>query len=258
MEDYLRQLYLDSIKRCILGLIYEDAPSFRFDTRREFALNFLPGRKKRFDLSVRKAGLDWPSQAHSMIGLERMNNLQACVEQVIAEGVPGDLIETGVWRGGACILMRAILTAHGISDRIVWLADSFEGLPAPKMKQDRRLRMNKIKALAVSVEQVKRNFEAYGLLDDQVRFLKGWFRDILPAAPINQLAVLRMDGDLYESTMDSLSNLYPKLTIGGFAIVDDFNLEPCRQAVKDYREQKGVTEDIVKIDDCGVFWRREK
>jgi O-methyltransferase len=111
--------------------------------------------------------------------------------------------------------------------------------------------------LGVSVEQVKANFSRYGLLDDQVRFLKGWFSETLPSAPIERLAILRLDGDMYESTMDALRALYPKLSIGGFAIIDDYGALPqCRQAVEDYRREQGIVESIQTIDWSGVYWQR--
>ena len=99
----------------------------------------------------------------------------------------------------------------------------------------------------------------YGLWDDQVRFLKGWFKDTLPNAPMQQIAVMRLDGDMYELTMDGLNALYPRLSVGGFVIIDDYVLlEPCRQAVDDYRRQHDITEEIVPIDFTGAYWRREK
>jgi len=169
-------------------------------------------------------------------------------------------METGVWRGGAAILMRGVLQAHAISNRRVWLADSFEGLPAPnpaKYPHDAHDRLHTIPYLAVSLERVRANFESYGLLDDQVRFLKGWFRDTLPTAPVERLAVLRLDGDMYESTMDALTYLYPKLSTGGYLIVDDYGAVPaCRQAVHDYRAAHDITEEIKAIDWGGVYWQR--
>lgn len=198
--------------------------------------------------------------AHTMIGMIRLNNLQYCVEDVIKNRIPGDLIETGVWRGGATIFMRAILKAYGQTDRKVWVADSFEGLPATKdstYTDDHSLHwLSRIEPLAVSEEQVRENFFRYELLDDQVVFLKGWFRDTLPTAPIEKLAILRMDGDLYESTMDALENLYPKLSPGGYAIVDDYFLPPCKKAVHEYRDREGITDKIIQIDSQGVYWQR--
>lgn len=154
--------------------------------------------------------------------------------------------------------MRGILRAYNIHDRKVWVADSFAGLPAADLERypvDQG--WDKLNLpLAVSMEEVKANFARYQLLDDQVCFLPGWFRDTLPSAPIEQLAVLRLDGDLYESTLDALTHLYPKLAVGGFAIIDDYNLGTCRQAVDDYRAAYNITDPIQGIDGWGVFWRR--
>ena len=111
--------------------------------------------------------------------------------------------------------------------------------------------------LAVTQEQVKANFERYGLLDDQVRFIPGWFKDTLHKAPIEQISVLRLDGDLYESTIQALEPLYPKLSPGGYCIIDDYNLEYCRKAVADYRSQHGITAEIIDIDGYGAYWRKD-
>jgi hypothetical protein len=195
-----------------------------------------------------------------MVGLRRLDNLQACVEDVLRQGVPGDLIETGVWRGGAVILMRAVLKAYGVTDRAVWVADSFAGLPAPDAAhypQDTGSDLHQFSYLAVPLEQVRAHFAAYGLLDGQVRFLPGWFRDTLPAFPGGRLAVARLDGDLYESTRDALVHLYPRLSVGGYLIVDDYGAVPaCRRAVHDYRERQGIRDEMVPIDWTGVYWRR--
>ena len=168
-------------------------------------------------------GRHWPRTAETMVGLKRLRNIRECVEQVLEDQIPGDLIETGVWRGGSCIYMRAILAAHEIGDRTVWVADSFEGLPPPTLPQDEGLNFNESPELAVGVDEVRANFERYGLLDDQVRFLIGWFADTLPG-PVRQLAVLRLDGDLYESTWDAMTALEPLVSPGGFVIVDDYGV----------------------------------
>jgi len=169
-------------------------------------------------------------------------------------------IVSGVWRGGATIFMRAVLKAYGATDRLVWVVDSFEGLPHPnatKYPADDRDKHHTYSLLRVDVEQVKENFKRYGLLDEQVRFLKGWFRDTLPSLAKQRWAVVRLDGDMYESTMDGLVNLYPNLSVGGYLIVDDYGAIPsCRQAVEDYRRAQGIDDPIQAIDWTGVFWRR--
>jgi hypothetical protein len=205
---------------------------------------------------LRAGGKDWPARAHTMIGFKRLDNLQHCAETVIRERIPGDFIETGVWRGGASIFARAVLKAHNVTDRTVWVADSFEGLP--NHVEDAPLYLlNDL--LAVTQETVQENFSRYGLLDDQVKFLKGWFCDTLPVAPIERLSVMRLDGDLWESTMDALDNLYPKLSVGGYVIIDDYYfLQQCRLAVLDFRTKHGITDRIEEIDGLGVYWRRSK
>jgi O-methyltransferase len=211
------------------------------------------------DPLLREIGLDRPRIAHTMIGLERLSNVRACVETVIIDAIPGDLIEAGVWRGGATIFMRGLLRAYGITDRRVWVADSFAGLPPPdpRYPADAGSQHHTIDALKVSLEEVSANFERYGLLDDQVVFLKGWFKDTLPTAPIGKLAVARLDGDMYESTIDALTALYPKLSPGGYLIVDDYGALPgCRRVVDDYREANGITEPMEAIEGGAVYWRR--
>lgn len=201
----------------------------------------------------------WPSHAHTMLTRDRLDNIEVCVRTVVEDGVPGDLIETGVWRGGGCIFMRGLLAALGDEERKVLVADSFSGLPAPDVDtypQDAGSLLHVDPILSVSIEEVKENFRLYGLLDERVVFLQGWFADTLPTAPTRSLAVIRLDGDLYASTWDSLVNLYPKLSIGGFCIVDDYHLPACRQAVEDYRSQVGEDAELVPLSGGGTFWRR--
>jgi O-methyltransferase len=217
-------------------------------------------RRYKMDPNKRSMGKDWPPDAETMIGLKRLDNLRQCVQIVIQDDIPGDFIETGVWRGGACILMRGALSAFGDDSRCVWVADSFEGLPKPNAEKyafDRGdCHWTRNDYLAISLEEVQANFARYHLLDDRVKFLKGWFRDTLPSAPIEKLAILRLDGDMYESTMDALSALYHKLSLGGFVIVDDYLLNGCRAAINDYRAAYGISDPIVDIDGSAIYWRR--
>jgi len=140
-------------------------------------------------------------------------------------------------------------------------------VPSPDPTADKRFSIGRRSAdhgsefgekeeLAVSLEDVRKNFERYELLDDQVQFLVGWFKDTLPSAPIDRLAVLRLDGDMYESTIQSLDALYPKLSPGGYCIIDDHHLPECRAAVADYRGRHKITDEIRRIDWAGVYWQR--
>ena len=241
--DYIRRLraaYLDLMRDSLIGRLNEDPP--------------LPSSKvEGYKPEYREQGWDWPSKAPSMIGGLRMENVRSACERVIAENIPGDFVETGVWRGGAAIMMRAVLEAHGINDRRVFAADSFEGFPA-QSQADTNFKVGGVADFAVSLDEVKQNFARYGLLDEQVVFLKGLFRDTLPNAPISAIAVLRLDGDLYESTRDGLV-LYEKLSRGGSLIADDYFLfEGQRKAIDEFRDAHGIADPIIRIDHFGGFW----
>lgn len=269
------KLYLDLMKKVLTRSIFEqhyekfDFPIGSFKRaafgpiRRILSARRLElVRNNTLDPAVREEGRDWPADAETMIGAKRLENLEACILDVLRDNVPGDLIETGVWRGGSVIFMRAVLKTFGVEDRVVWAADSFQGLPKPDASRnpaDAGDQHWTFAPLAVSLEEVKANFARYGLLDDQVRFLVGWFKDTLPSAPIERLAVARLDGDMYESTMDALTALYPRLAVGGYLIVDDYGWVPaCRQAVDEYRATHGITDELRMIDYSGAFWRRSR
>lgn len=276
LESNAAELYLDLMKNCLTRYIFPEThrPLHRPPlTIKNIAWLAYPPiaailekrglrlyRDANVDLVRRAEGRDWPADAETMIGLKRLNNLQSCIEQVLRDEVPGDFIETGVWRGGACIFMRAALQAYGDATRQVWVADSFEGLPKPdgRYPQDKGDRhWKKSDFLGVSLDQVKANFSRYALLDDRVRFLKGWFKDTLPTAPIEKLAILRLDGDMYASTMDSLQNLYPKLSAGGYVIIDDYGeILSCRKAVDEFRASNQIETPVIPIDLGGVYWRK--
>jgi O-methyltransferase len=202
----------------------------------------------------------WPRRAHTMLNRERMDNLQMCVETALMDNIPGDLIETGVWRGGATIFMRGILKAYADDSRRVWVADSFCGLPPPDenaFPADKGDRHYERSELAVTLDEVKANFAKYNLLDEAVVFLEGWFRDTLPKCAAERFAVLRLDGDMYESTIEALESLYPKLSPGGFVIIDDYGaVEGCRRAVCDFRLAHAIEQPLIDIDWTGKYWRR--
>lgn len=203
----------------------------------------------------------WPSRAETMIGLPRLTNLQSCIEIVIKDKIPGDFIETGVWRGGACIFMQSILKKYDELGRKVFLADSFEGLPKPDPKNypaDEGDILHSFDQLRVSVSEVKKNFEKYGVWDSNIVFIKGFFEDTLPDAPIDTLAILRMDGDMFSSTWQTLQSLWKKLSVGGFILIDDYGAIPaCQKAVDEFRAENGIASPISWADRMGVYWRKE-
>jgi O-methyltransferase len=274
----MREPYLDLLKKSLTASLYEESawqliagplPGERglLASLKRAAITQLRKRGlaliriKPFHPELRDQGLDWPMFGLTMVGDKRLDNLRFCIETALQEGIPGDIVETGVWRGGSSIFAKAILQHHGADDRIVWCCDSFEGMPVPNQNDlvfDANSDFSDRDYLKASLESVKANFRKFGLLDDdKVKFLKGWFRDTLPAAPIGLVSVLRMDGDLYESTMDALVNLYDKVTVGGFVIVDDYHSwTGCREAVEQFRSSKAIDDPIIDIDAHAVYWRK--
>ena len=278
-DDTAQLLYLDLMKRVLTRtIVYETYVSLDTSAHapaKKIYKLLLPLIKRVFekkglaivrpfkpDWSSREQGGDWPPEAETMVGLKRLDNVQECLTDVLRSGVPGDIMETGVWRGGCCIFMKAILAAYRDTTRNIFLADSFEGLPKPDAQHypvdAGDVHWAHSDVLAVPVEAVKENFRRYGLFDDRVKFLKGWFKDTMPTAPVDQLAILRLDGDMYESTIQVLDAVYSKLSVGGYAIVDDYALLGCKTAVDDFRNAHGIRDPISMVDWTGAYWKRSK
>lgn len=240
----LREMYLDVMRDSLIGRLNQDPP-------------LAASKVDAYYENFRDQGWDWPSAAPSMIGAKRMENVRRECERVIAQGVRGDFMETGVWRGGACMMMRAVLKAYGISDRRVIAADSFCGLPppSPEIAADKDAYLHNVSEFSISLAEVKAGFARYHLLDEQVVFLQGLFKDTLPDAPVQALAVLRLDGDMYESTHDGLVHLYDKVSAGGSVILDDYFLfDAFRAAVDEFRDARGIADEIIRIDEFGGYW----
>jgi hypothetical protein len=254
----MRTAYLELLKLCLCDLTGARTLSVSRtgDTRRPDS-QVKCRELDEEELTLRVMGSDWPFSGLTMVGLERLDDVQACIESVVADGVDGDVIEAGAWRGGASILARATLDSLGADDRTVWVADSFQGLPPPNRSEDRELDLSNIDFLAVTVEEVRAHFARFGL-EQGVEFVEGLFAETLPRLRGHRWSVIRLDGDSYEATWVGLESLYPGLSPGGYLIVDDYRLIPeCRAAVDDYRQQHGVEEPIEKVDSNGVHWRRE-
>lgn len=267
----VRSRYLDLLIESING-------SLRWRESVYAPIALLPGipadvreviRASDFELCVRETipeeayalGEGWPPSrrgvGESMVGKRRLENVRKCVEELLANKIPGDLIETGVWRGGCCILMRGVMAAYDDETRVVYVADSFAGLPQTEREDDDAASLHFDRTLAVSRDKGAEAFARYGLLDDQVRFVEGWFQDTLPGLADRKWSLIRLDGDMYDSTMDALTNLYPRLNPGGFVIVDDYHAyNACRRAVNDFGEKKRISEELVAIDRIGVYWRK--
>lgn len=274
----LRRRYLDLLKRTLVNLVYaEDALRLDVVLSGGLAADQVDRQRLLRDVRYERAAAYaelvttkregrvagfWATRlSHTMIGLDGLDNIERCAHRVFADGVPGDFLEAGVCHGGASIFMRGLQVAHGEGERATWLADSFEGVPPPTHPVDREheldLSEERVPWMAASVQAVRDNFETYDMLDDGVRFLPGLFADTLPNAPVERLAILRIDGDLYSSTRDTLDALYDRVSDGGYVIVDDYGcLEPCRIAVDEFLAERGLDVEPDQVDWTRVCWRK--
>ena len=253
--EALRVAYLDLLKLCLCDLCGPATMSAARTLDGQVMSRELSGD----ELRRRAAGMDWPLFGLTMLGLARLDDLQACVEAVVHDGVQGDVIEAGCWRGGASMLIRATLNSLGETARTVWVADSFQGFPVgsngsahPGLTAD----LAAFDFLAVPVEEVGDNFARFGL-GDGVRFVEGFFEDTLPGLRGGSWSIARLDGDTYQATKVALESLYDGLAVGGYLIVDDYlSVDECRAAVDEFRAARGITEPIEAVDWSSVRWRR--
>ena len=249
----LTTLYLDTLKKSLMDILNTSIPESLINPK-SLDEHLIPEWFEHFCFG----------KSLTLCTMIRLDNLQARLEDCLTKGIPGDVVECGTWRGGMSILMRGVLAAHGIKDRTVWVADSFQGLPPPNPGSvDENLynheQVVKAQRFAVPLSEVKSNFSRYGLLDEQVQFLPGWFKETLSQSPIEQIALLHLDSDDYNSTMDVLVNLYPKIVDGGYIILDDWGIgELCgeRQATIDYRQLHNITTEIIPIDYHAAYWQK--
>ncbi|MFN7020439.1 MAG: TylF/MycF/NovP-related O-methyltransferase [Phycisphaerales bacterium] len=170
----------------------------------------------------------------TMTPVERMYNLDLAMRAVLDAGVPGDIVECGVWRGGSAMLCALRLARAGDAHRRIWLYDTFTGM-APPTDQDvsstgattREIweasqRAGHNEWCYAPLDDVKRNMASTGLSPDRFEFVQGRVEDTLPIRTPERIALLRLDTDWYESTRAELTHLYPRLSPGGVLIVDDY------------------------------------
>ncbi len=216
-------------------------------------------KKKPLNVDLRGQGLDWTYLGDTMTGLARIESLKTLLHDVFQNEIEGDFIETGVWRGGMSIFARGVLRANNQMQRKSFVCDSFRGLPPGDRDLDPRDKQwYRINYLEVSDVTVAENFKAAGLLDPNVIFVKGFFNDTMSevAKMTESLAIMRLDGDMYESTVDVLYRLYEKLSIGGYVIMDDWTGFPSKTACEDFFKVHGISPVIVQVDAISAYWQK--
>jgi O-methyltransferase len=203
---------------------------------------------------------------HTMTSVRRAKQLWHCCLETIEKKIPGDFVECGVWKGGSSGLMA--LAAEQTNKKI-HLYDSFEGLPEPSEKDGTDAadysagantgHMKTIGKCVGTLTEVKKLMEEKLHIEpSRLVYHVGWFKDTLSKWPPNSIALLRLDGDWYESTRLCLEFLYPAISAGGFIIIDDyFCWRGCALAVDEFREKYKIVEPVVRIDHDSAFWRKQ-
>jgi hypothetical protein len=204
----------------------------------------------------------------SLVGSQGMEATYDCTKRVLTERVPGDLVECGVAQGGSALLIGILNERFGNPPRRLWLFDSYEGLPEPTLEDYRggktgtHVRPLPKGSCLGTIEDVRRLlFQQHGLSDRYVQLVKGWFQDTLPVTHdrIESIALLRLDGDWYESTKVCLENLYDKVSAGGFVILDDyFSCYGCKRATDEFLASRKQEFPIVPDGRGGAYFQKTK
>jgi hypothetical protein len=202
---------------------------------------------------------------YSMTTVERMYSLYNAVHNVLNNNIGGDFVECGVWRGGSAMMIALILKEQKIKERKIYLYDTFEGMSEPTekdlahtgekaeflLKQNEHNKEESVWCLA-DLADVKRNMALTGIESDQMIFVKGKVEDTIPNTIPEQIALLRLDTDWYESTKHELIHLYPKLIKKGILIIDDYgHWKGCKEAVDEYFAQHKIHLMLNRIDYTG-------
>eukprot|EP01063_Lacrimia_lanifica_P037263 TRINITY_DN75_c1_g4_i1.p1 TRINITY_DN75_c1_g4~~TRINITY_DN75_c1_g4_i1.p1 ORF type:complete len:456 (+),score=164.17 TRINITY_DN75_c1_g4_i1:112-1479(+) len=254
-EDFAMTQYLELVRMLESGLAYGTA---------ELTTHPATGGANivsKLDVALREQGGDWPLLGDTMTGTKRLHNVRDLVTTAVRDGIEGDYIETGVWRGGSSVFARAVLNSLGQHNRVSYVCDSFHGLPPGERNLDGGDKnWNKQTYLYIPPEIVAQNFNRMNLLDENVVFAKGYFNETMPQLKtrVKKLAVLRFDGDIYESAVDVLYNMYDKLQVGGYFICDDWYGFPSKTAIEDFfKVHDQPLPNIVQIDSLATWWKKE-
>lgn len=201
----------------------------------------------------------------TMTSAARMFALFKAVEYVVQTGIPGDFVECGVWRGGSAMVIAYTLQRLGVSDRRIWLYDTFTGMSAPTdldhklrstepamVKWNASRRANHVDWCYSPLDEVRANMESTGYPRERLVYVRGKVEETLPSQAPDRVALLRLDTDFYESTAHSLRCLYPQLAAGGVLILDDYgSWHGAKVAVDEYVQQHGVSMLLNRIDNAG-------
>lgn len=241
-----REAYLDLIKRSVTNYAYLGGDRAFEDFR----------CVTHYDLRQAAWKIDPLARPLSLLTKGQLDLIEKIAVALDQRGVPGDFIEAGIWRGGAVILMRALIDAYGMANRRVFAADSFAGIPRNERGRNDPVDLWKDRWVA-PLDEVRQNIARFGLLDERIVFVQGFFADSLKTLSGERFSLIRLDSDSYDSVETSLEYLYPLLSKGGVVIIDDWHLDGCKGAVVDYRSRYGI-DDKIYVFDGNAYWTKRQ
>ncbi|NEB74993.1 methyltransferase [Streptomyces sp. SID14478] len=197
----------------------------------------------------------------TMTSPERLNAFILATRHVVKHGIPGDIVECGVWRGGSMQACAKTLLSCGDTGRDLYLFDTFEGMTPPTEEDLRRdgtpaadilARNDKDKAIwaYATLDDVKSGFQQVPYPAERVHYVQGKVEDTVPAEAPGKIAILRLDTDWYASTKHELDHLYDRLVPGGVLLIDDYGYwQGSRQAVDEFLEKTGERLLLLRMDE---------
>jgi O-methyltransferase len=247
---------------------YKQTRLYRFYNLATRSHKYLPMKAY---VNIRKNILFWKVCKHTQQAYPGLSNVYDLAETVERNGMAGCFVECGVWRGG-CAAVMASVTNRARSNRKTWLFDSFEGMPeATEIDTGEiagELANNRMGGelvpigtnIASTIEVKDLLFNRLHLDERQIILVEGWFQDTLPKSKrrVGSIAILRIDADWYESTKTCLVHLYDDVVVGGFIIIDDYNMFPgCKASVEEFIAQRKLTVNLVKVDHSRIYFQKQ-
>ena len=256
--------YLQVLNSLVTGMIYGSAEKSVGP-----GLQISKHKLNNMLIENRLNGLDWTYLGYTMTGTKRIGTIEFLLKDIFDKKIAGDFVETGVWRGGSSIFARGVIRAYHEGFRSSYVCDSFAGLPPGKIIFGvGDMNWDNTPYLEVNSLEVAKNFHSVSMLDPNVIFVQGFFNNSMPhlKKQMGKISILRLDGDIYESTVDVLYHLYDKVEIGGYIIIDDWNKDdltpptpfPAKTAVLDFFKVHNINDaEIITIDPIAIYWQKK-
>lgn len=259
---FIKSTNLDKMRRKIFPFYISDIillSDLKLEKNYNLIINSAPRElstnEKEFLLKYKKF-VDSPN-IYSMCESKDIDQIKILLENIIRNNIPGCIVETGIWKGGMAMWMKAILMHHN-NNRNIYLYDIFGKFPPPSNPKDNYIHSitDVLFEHAPTVTDVQHNFQKFGLFDSDIKFIIGDIINTVPQNQLDQIALLHCDSDYYESTKVVLENFYWKISKGGYIIIDDYNNEylACKQAVDEFRTKYNIYTPIIKISEGSVYW----